>query len=148
MSTKRTERHCKSRTKTGKPCRAAATAGGLCFFHAHPNKASELGRKGGSRSKRHAAADGAGSPPSLETVKEVREAMAGLFADAYSGRRKPREAAILAQMLNLQLRAIDTSDLERRILELEKRLAETQPAPASDSEGDGRSLDPDRSYEA
>jgi len=38
---------CKALTKKGQPCRAAATAGGLCFFHANPNKASELGRIGG-----------------------------------------------------------------------------------------------------
>jgi hypothetical protein len=37
---------CKALAKTGKPCRAAATAGGLCFFHANPAKASELGRSG------------------------------------------------------------------------------------------------------
>lgn len=39
---------CKALTKSGKPCRAAATAGGLCFFHANPNKRlswAELGEK-------------------------------------------------------------------------------------------------------
>jgi hypothetical protein len=38
---------CKGQTKSGNPCRAAAIAGGLCFFHANPNKTSELGRIGG-----------------------------------------------------------------------------------------------------
>jgi hypothetical protein len=42
---------CKGRTRSGKPCRAAATAGGLCFFHANPAKAAALGRLGGK--KRH-----------------------------------------------------------------------------------------------
>jgi len=38
---------CQGQTKAGKPCRAAATSGGLCYFHANPNKAAELGRIGG-----------------------------------------------------------------------------------------------------
>ena len=50
MIAKKSDSRCQGRTKSGKPCRAAATAGGLCFFHANPNKASELGRIGG-RSK-------------------------------------------------------------------------------------------------
>jgi hypothetical protein len=40
---------CKALTTQGKPCRAAATEGGLCFFHANPNKAVELGRIGGKQ---------------------------------------------------------------------------------------------------
>jgi len=44
MDAKQNGSRCKARTKAGKPCRAAATAGGLCFFHANPEKASELGR--------------------------------------------------------------------------------------------------------
>jgi len=40
---------CKANTKEGRPCRAAATEGGLCFFHANPNKAVELGRIGGRK---------------------------------------------------------------------------------------------------
>ena len=35
--------------KSGKPCRVAATEGGLCFFHASANKASDLGRVGKGR---------------------------------------------------------------------------------------------------
>jgi hypothetical protein len=44
--------HCGALAKTVKPCQAAATAGGLCYFHANPKKASKLGRVGGRR-KRH-----------------------------------------------------------------------------------------------
>ncbi|MGO8807844.1 MAG: DUF5763 domain-containing protein [Candidatus Sulfotelmatobacter sp.] len=29
---------CQALTKSGKPCQAAATSGGLCFFHANPCK--------------------------------------------------------------------------------------------------------------
>jgi len=43
---------CTAQTKNGKPCGAAPTPTGLCFFHGNPNKASELGRIGGKRNRR------------------------------------------------------------------------------------------------
>jgi len=39
-------------TNAGKPCRAAATEGGPCFFHGNPQKAAELGRIGGRKKYR------------------------------------------------------------------------------------------------
>lgn len=113
---------CKAKTKKGKHCRAAATAGGLCFFHANPNKASELGRKGG-RSNRNRA-ESVDPLPRLQNATAVRDAVDRLVADLRSGEVNPRVASVLATLLNLQLRAIETTDLEKRILELEKKLAE------------------------
>jgi len=55
MTHKNFDSRCKAKAKSGKPCGAAATAGGLCF-HANPDKASELGRIGG-RKNRHAPAE-------------------------------------------------------------------------------------------
>jgi hypothetical protein len=115
---------CKALAKSGKPCRAAATPGGLCFFHANPKKASELGRIGGRR-KSLPDAGNADSLLKLETVTAIRDAVAQLIADVLAGKMNPRIAAGLAPLLNLQLRMIDTTDLERRIAELEKRSAET-----------------------
>lgn len=52
MSSKVANR-CKAIAKsTGEPCKAAPTANGFCYFHAHPEKASELGRKGGKNKRR------------------------------------------------------------------------------------------------
>ena len=73
------------------PCHAAATEGGLCFFHANPNKASELGRIGG-RSKRHAAPEDCDPLPTLDTAIAVSDMVARLFADAYSGKFRPSVA--------------------------------------------------------
>jgi hypothetical protein len=50
--------------------------------------------------------------------------VARLIADVYGGKIHPRIAAGLAPLLNLQLRAIETTDLERRVALLEKLLAE------------------------
>jgi hypothetical protein len=122
VTTKNQDHRCKAKAKSGQPCRAAATAGGLCFFHANPNKASELGRIGG-RSKRHAASENADLLPTLDSAIAVQETVARLIADVYAGRIHPRIAAGLAPLLNLQLRAIATTDWERRLAEVEKQLA-------------------------
>jgi hypothetical protein len=122
METKRRESRCKGRTKAGKPCGAAATDGGLCFFHANPNKTSELGRIGG-RSNRHVAAGGSDPLPTLNTAVALRDTVARLIADVIAGKVHPRVAAGLAPLMNLQLHAIKTADLEQRLAKLEQRLA-------------------------
>jgi hypothetical protein len=119
MQTKRKENRCKGRTKTGKPCDAAATDGGLCFFHANPNKASELGRIGG-RSKRQAAAENGAPVPPLDNAGAVRDAAGRLIAEVIAGNIHPRVAAGLAPLMNLQLHAITIADLELRMAKLEQ----------------------------
>jgi len=80
---------CSALAKSGKPCRAAATAGGLCFFHANPKKASELGRIGGRR-KRFSASEDVEPLPKLETAAAVRDAVGQLIADVHAGKINPR----------------------------------------------------------
>jgi hypothetical protein len=106
MIAKNLESRCKAVAKSGKPCRAAATAGGLCFFHANPNKASELGRIGG-KSNRHATTGGADPLPKLENAVAVSNALGQLFADVQAGKTSPKVATTLAQLLSLQLRAFE-----------------------------------------
>lgn len=114
---------CRGRTKKGKPCRAAATAGGLCYFHA-PNKASELGRIGGS-SKRTFTLGLASPLLKLDKVLAVQDAVEQLISDVYAGKLHPRVASGLAPLLNLQLRLLEATDLERRIATIEELLART-----------------------
>ena len=125
MTPRNLDHRCKGRTKSGRRCGAAATAGGLCFFHSNPNKASELGRIGG-KSNRHAAGENVDPLPTLDNALAVRDTVARLIADVYAGRINPRIAAGLAPLLNLQLRAIETTDLERRLAKLEKISAEAE----------------------
>jgi hypothetical protein len=124
MTHKNLDPRCKAVAKSGKRCRAAATAGGLCFFHANPDKASELGRMGG-RSKRHYG-ENADPLPNLDNVLAVRDTVARLIADVYAGKIHPRIAASLAPLMNLQLRVMETTDLERRVAKLEKLLTEAE----------------------
>jgi hypothetical protein len=118
---------CQARTKAGEPCRAAPTAGGLCFFHANPNKASVLGRIGG-RSNRGLVRENLDPLPTLENVQAIQETIARLVGDVYAGKTHPRVASGLAPLLVLQLRTIEITgmaNLERRIAELERlRLSE------------------------
>ena len=123
MPAKPIANRCKATTKSGKPCRAAATEGGLCYFHANPNKASELGRIGG-RSNRHVAAGENADPlPTLDTPRAVRETVARLIAEVLAGRIHPRIAAGLAPLLNLQMQAIEKTDLDERLARTEALLA-------------------------
>ena len=94
MTAKNQAHRCKAKTKSGRPCRAAATAGGLCFFHANPDKASELGRIGG-RSNRYAAGEPADPLPTLDNAMAVRDTVNRLIADLLAGGIDPRIAAVL-----------------------------------------------------
>jgi hypothetical protein len=102
----------------------------LCFFHANPNKASELGRIGG-RSKRLALVEDSDPLPKLETALAVRDAVAKLIADVHAGKLHPRVASSLAPLLNLQLRAIETTELERRLAKVERLVAKANSVPDS-----------------
>ena len=122
MTSKNFDSRCQSQAKSGKRCRAAATKGGLCFFHANPNKATELGRIGG-RSKRLVPSENTDPLPTLDNALAVRDTVARLIADVYAGKLHPRIASGLAPLMNLQLRAIESADIEQRLVRVEKLLA-------------------------
>jgi hypothetical protein len=111
---------CSALTKRGKPCRAAPTEGGLCFFHANPKKAAELGRIGGRKNGRVMV--GSNPLPELDSATAVRDAVKRLISDVYGGRLHPRTAAGLAPLLQLQMRAIEKADFEQRLAKVEKQL--------------------------
>jgi len=102
------DKQCKAKAKSGERCKAPAMSGGICFFHANPDKASELGRIAG-RSKGLRAAEPADPLPVLDSARAVRETVAKLITDVHVGKVHPKVAASLAPLLNLQLRAIETS---------------------------------------
>jgi|ERR1017187_322775 hypothetical protein len=109
---------CNGKTKSGKPCRAAATDGGLCFFHANPSKASELGRLGGRKNGHVFAVNSVPLPP-LDSAVGIRETVCRLAAEVYAGTLDPRAASALVPLLNIQLRAIETAEMERHLALLE-----------------------------
>jgi hypothetical protein len=136
MALPKRDSQCKGKVKSGRRCRAAATSGGLCFFHANPNKASELGRIGG-RSKGLRAAEPADPLPVLNNAVAVRDTVAKLITDVHAGKLHPKVAATLAPLLNLQLRAIETTKLERRVAAIEKWLLESEANAETDADSQG-----------
>ncbi len=116
--TKLTKNGCKAQTKAGKPCRAAAMEGGRCFFHGNPDKASEWGRIGGSRSKRHAASENADPLPPLDNVIGVKARLESMVDDLHSRRLDPRVATAMVSVLTLQMRVIEVTDIGRKVEEL------------------------------
>jgi|SRR5580692_6115821 hypothetical protein len=101
MSPQKCDSRCKGTTKNGNPCRAFATPGGLCFFHANPNKASELGRIGGSKKGR--VVPSSEPLPTVDNAVAVRDLVARLIADVHTGKLGPKVAAGMAPLMNLQL---------------------------------------------
>jgi hypothetical protein len=110
---------CKGRTRNGKPCRAAATAGGLCFFHANPAKAIALGRLGGKKRHHFGTDENLSHLPPVDSVAGVRDAIVLLVESIYKGSIDPRVGTALTPLLNLQLEVLELYELEQRVTRLE-----------------------------
>ena len=123
MTLKRSNSPCQALTKKGKPCRAAATEGGLCFFHANPNKAAELGRIGGKKNGRMLV--GTEPLPNLDNAMAVRDTVARLIADVYAGKLHPRIATGLAPLMHLQLRVLEKTEFEKRLARMERLMRDS-----------------------
>lgn len=91
MSDGKSRACCQALKKNGEPCGTAPMEGGLCFFHANPNKAAELGRIGG-QSKRRIESNNADRPP-LWTAKEVGTAVCDVAYKVYLGELSPKVAS-------------------------------------------------------
>jgi hypothetical protein len=118
----RTKKSCRAKTKNGKPCQAAATKGGLCFFHANPKKASELGQIGGRKNRRRSVE--MDSLPTLNNAMAIRAMLQRIISETYSSRLSPRTASTLGPLLNGLLRVIEATDYEQRLSEIERRIVE------------------------
>lgn len=112
---------CKGKTKAGNPCRAAATACGLCFFHANPAKARTLGQIGGRRNRSKLQ-----EPPATGSFSaaDLRDTLAEAIRDVRSKKITPRTASALSQLCNSLHRILHTADIEARLSSLEQQLAE------------------------
>ena len=88
---KATPAQCKAMTGSGQRCKAKPHKNGLCFFHFDPQRAAELGRKGG---RRRAAfnPDGLKEIEAPKTVADLRDLLAQSIVEIRSGKLDPKLA--------------------------------------------------------
>lgn len=112
---------CGSNTKTGAPCRAPAGPDSLCFFHAHPDLVRTLGQSGGRRNRSQLP-----EPLRLEPLcgASLQEILSQAIREVCSRKMTPRNAGALAQLSNSLSRILPTVDLERRLANIERQLAD------------------------
>ena len=101
---KGTRKRCKGVTRSGTPCTAWAMEGGLCYFHANPDKAAELGRKGGLRDRHtYEQSNEPVAPP--ESAADVKRMLAETMAEVKAGKTDPKVANTVAYLATVLLRA-------------------------------------------
>ena len=82
-------KRCQGVTKNGAACTAWAMEGGLCYFHANPDKATELGRNGG-RHRKHTYEQPTEQIARPESAVDVRRMLAEVMADIRAGKMDPK----------------------------------------------------------
>lgn len=98
--------------------------GGLCYFHANPDKASELGKRGGR-------AKGPKDTPSvfeyvarpLKSVDDVTKLLADTINDLRSGAIDSRLANTVGFLAGGMLKALQQGDMEGRLRAMEAVLS-------------------------
>jgi general stress protein YciG len=113
---------CQAKTKAGRPCAAPAVRGGIfCALHSDPERAAQLGRKGGTKNRRvYEANEREISAP--RTACDVKNLLAEVMAEIRAGRMDPKLGTTLGYLGTSLLKAIETSDLEERLEKLEHGL--------------------------
>ena len=104
---KAAKKRCKGVTKNGAACTAWAMEGGLCYFHANPDKAVELGRNGGRHRKQtYEQSSEPVVPP--ESAADVKRMLAETMAEVKAGKMDPKVANTVAYVGTVLLRAYET----------------------------------------
>ena len=98
---------CRATTKAGSSCAAPAIRGGTyCALHADPERAGELGRRGGLRNRKmYVDAEQEASAPT--SVGEVKKMLAETMAGVRSGTIDPKIGTTVAYVAAALLRAYE-----------------------------------------
>ncbi len=124
---------CQATTKAGKPCRAPASAGGLCFLHANPSRARELGGVGGRKNRQQVPELPAAKSMTLAQLNEV---LIGTLHGVQSKKVSARRASAVVQLCAALQRTLPAADLEARVTRLEEQVADQAVASAAEVEPD------------
>lgn len=117
-SKQRSRERCKAQTKAGGPCQAPAMEGGLCFFHAHPEKLAALGRQGGQKNRRWKADECNLPQGPLKSIGEVSELLEETINRVRQGPFDLRAANTIGFLSGILLKALDQR-VEERLSHLE-----------------------------
>ena len=134
MKSDGTKNRCQGRTKADRPCRAPASAGGLCFFHANPAKACTLGQIGGRRNRSKLPEP---PVPGSLSAADLSNTLTEAIRDVRLKKITPRTASALSQLCNSLHRILQTADLESRLARLEQQLAEQASCTTADTDPTG-----------
>jgi hypothetical protein len=127
-SKQRSREQCKAQTKAGDSCPAPAVQRGLCFFHANPDKLSEMGRQGGSKN-RHANPDDCDlQHRQLKTIADVSTLLEETINRVRKGPFDLRAANSIGFLAEILLKGLERGRLEDRLDQLEAAIAGTPGA--------------------
>ena len=123
-------KRCKGVTRSGEACTAWPMEGGLCYFHANPNKASELGKRGG-RAKGPTSTPGVSEYVArpLKSVDDVTKLLGDTINDLRSGMIDSRLANTVGFLATGMLKALQQGDLEGRLRAMEAVLSSNKTSP-------------------
>jgi len=106
---------CKAKTKAGRPCAAPAVRGGIyCALHADPERAAQLGRKGGTKNRKVYDGD-VRNVAVPESAGDVKRMLAETMADIRAERMDPKLGSTIGYLGMALLRAFEVADLEQRL---------------------------------
>ena len=89
---------CKAKTKAGGQCAAPAIKGGnLCSLHADPDRAAQLGRKGGAHNRHIYEGDGK-EVVAPQTASDVKDLLADVMAEIRAGKMDPKLGTTLGYL--------------------------------------------------
>ncbi len=112
---------CQATNQSGEPCAAPRTRDSdYCSLHLVPGRAAELGKRGG-QTNRFAPDHDSGEPIAIpETAGDVFRFLAEATALTRAGRMSSKLGTTLSYMCMALLRALEATDFERRLRELEE----------------------------
>jgi hypothetical protein len=107
--------NCKQKKRDGEQCRAPRLAGkDYCAMHSQPGRAAALGSKGGRQRAMHARSE-LKEFAAPQSAADLRDLLAESIVEIRSGTLEPKIANALGYLGASYLRAIEVSDIERRI---------------------------------
>jgi hypothetical protein len=112
---------CKATSKAGTPCKARPVVGtDFCHFHSAPDKAQELGRKGGNTFAALRALEAADYH--FTTPQDVAACLGDTVNATLTGRLDHRIANAVSGLCGQLVRALEGGDIEARLAALEAKL--------------------------